>query len=723
MKKSQSVIVKITDTAITKSDQLHVYVTGPDGSIVESAAIKNNEVTLTKSKEEIEGQHRIYISPEIPKQLSPKADERMLIKGGAYQLVNNFTGNAINVFKIPAGILKQWYFGNCLITGTITNTITIDGVQHTVPVCHARVHLVEVEVEWRYIYRPIVVKPIPSWVLSDIGHKFRELFPEKPHIDPGGPVEFRNKTMLPLSSLNAGDQVKLKALPPPPSHVIAGLTSTSVDVIKKTIVDYHELLYPYFCYWPWYWYWLYEMDEDNIIYTDCNGRFEYWENTLTEDGPLNIYAWVEVEIGGVWTTVYRPFGVPCNTYWNYVCGTPININVYNANIPLCNCNILPGQIVFVKSINGGTRVRTIALQPTDSAKPSLFADARGLTKGVDVRTDKWVSPFSGSFSIVVQFGSGYPSATTKYFRWKYRKITNADLFPDFTGWKYQEGALSKAYTYEGPNAFGVLTLHSSSFPLDVSLASGKAYIIPNADASVDTGRSTAHWDQDTNSININAITDFQNGIYEFVLELLDAGGHVVNVSDDVFQIDVDPFVAPLGESTPAKAIDPGYVQQTGGVVNGFRFLIRIDNDRSTCGIDNAIILNGDGTTATSDTLCGFAEYKDKATGSALLRFNARQPHGYADFSFRVIRGNGNAIPAANVDGQVPEPHISVPTAGGVIDCQVNPTLNEMLGSCIRGAFAETLSVKAYHTNGSPNFNIYDCSDLAAFATTPEEPGT
>lgn len=723
MKKSNPVVVKINDTTITKSHQLHVYVTGPDGSIVESAAINENQVTLKKTKDELQGQHRIYIAPQVPIELSQKANEKLLIKAGAYQVVQNFKDDLITVVKLPISVLAPWLFNNCLIAGTITNTIIVDGNEVTLPVCNARVHLIEVEFEWRYPYLPVILKPIPNWVLADIGNKFREIYPAITHIDPSGPIELRSKTTRSLAMLNAGDDAKLKALPPLPTKVLHGITSTSIETVKQTIVDNHHLLYPYFCYWPFYWYWIYDMSEDNIVYTDCNGRFECWENTLTEDSALNIYTWVEVEINGIWTTVYRPFGVPCHTLWNYNCGTPININLHNPKILPCVCNVLEGDIVWVKRIGTGTSVRNISLNTADVGKPSSFPDARGLTMRSDVISNNWVCPFTNSFPIVVQFGDGFPSSNIKYFRWKYRQISDADLNPLNPVYTYQKGALDKGYTYQGLDINGNAVFYTGVKGLDISLGGSTAYKIPHVHASVDTGIASAEWDQDTTTIYVNAKTDLLNGVYEFVLELLDVAGNVANVGANIFQIDSFLPSPPNPASTPAIGVDGGYVIPNGGSVNGFRFLMRVDNDQTTCEIYNAMIRNGDGTTTTSDTSCGFAEYKDKATGSALLRFHARQPHRYADFSFSVIRGNGNIIAPAEANGEVPEPHINVWTSGGIVDCQVNPSINDMLGGCTRGAFAESLYVRAYHTDGSNRIDSYDSYKWAAFATTPVELGS
>lgn len=729
--KQKTVVIKLSkDAGVKKEENLFVYVVDQSGKISETVPFKDMEAGLKLTRDML-GQSKIYIAQAIPKALAGKADEKLLLRGNAYQVVKNFSGNAITVGHIPGIVLQPWLPGSCLITGNITNTITLDGNEVTVPVCNARVHLMEVETELLYPIFPILYKRIPDWVIVELSKNIGEILKTPPIPDPIGPVSASGKLNIPLRSLSAKinlqQSLKARALPPLPPEVVSGITSSSLDTVRKTLADYQLILHPYICLWPFFWPWLYECDEDNIAYTDNNGHFEYWENLATEDGPLNIYTWVEVQINGQWVDVYNP-AIPCHTLWNYPCGTPININLHDSRIPPCVTVPAQGEIVWVKRIGNGTSVRNLALNPADVSKPSLFADARGLTNSTGIEGANYVSPFSGSLPFYIQFGDGFPSAAVTHFRWKYHRIADADLTPVTEVFVYQEGALSKPYTYQGTDIHGNPVFYTGYFILDVAIGPGKIYKIPHVQASVDTGIATAEWNQDTVSINVDA-GSLQNGLYEFVLELCDSSGNVVDLGIDVYQVDSYLASPPNPACVPANGVDPGYIVLSGAQAAGFRFVIRIDNDPTTCGIYDAQVLNQGGTIATTDTLCGFAQYEGedpantgtkhpKAGDLMLLRFFAQQLHRFGRFDYSVKRGNslGYVVQEGN---QVPEPDNVIFAAGAWRSYQYDPTLTSLLGTCDKAAFAENLYLHAYHTNGTTRLQGYDSSAVAAFAVEPQ----
>jgi hypothetical protein len=721
-----SVVIKLSkDAGIKKEENLYVYVVDQSGKILEKTPFKDLQASLKSTKNDLMGQNKLYIAQAIPKQLSGKTNERVLLQAGAYQVVKSLVGNSITVNSIPGKVLKPWIPGNCLITGNISNTITLDGNEVTVPVCNARVHLMEVETEFLFHKFPLIYRWIPDWVIVEISKRINEILKDSPVPDPVGPISVSGKINIPLQSLNMKSSLqrtlKMRALPQLPQDIINGIKSSSLDTIRQTFADNHLLLHPYICLWPIFWPWLYECDEDNIAYTDSNGHFEYWENTTTEDGPLNIYTWVEVQINGQWVTVYNP-AIPCNTLWNYSCGSPININLNDSRIPPCVSVPIQGDIVWVKRIGNGTSIRNLSMSPADPSKPSLFADARGLTNSVGLEGGKYVSPFSGSFPLYIQFGDGFPSAAVSHFRWKYHRITDADLQDVNEPFILQEGPLAKSYTYQVKDNQGNDVFFSGNFKLDedvkVNDITIKIYKIPHVDASIDTGIATAEWNQDTVSINVDALS-LQNGLYEFVLELCDSTGKVINnFGNNVFQVDSFLPSPPNPASVSANNVDHNYVVWNGIQEAGFRFLIRIDNDPTTCSIYNAQILNYDGTIVSSDTQCGFAQYKPPKTGdTVLLHFTARQPHRFGMFSYYVNRGNSGNV-YSNVS-QVPEP-INFRYAQGIwISYQYDPLLSDLLGGCDKAAFAETLDVYAYHTDGTNRIGNYDSDAVAAFAVEPE----
>ncbi|MCH5688304.1 hypothetical protein LWM68_31010 [Niabella sp. W65] len=69
-------------------------------------------------------------------------------------------------------------------------------------------------------------------------------------------------------------------------------------------------------------------------------------------------------INGAWETVYRP-AIACNTRWDYVCGSEINISITDPRVTP-NCGpALSGEAVWIRSI-GNFSVRDV-LQTSNNA--------------------------------------------------------------------------------------------------------------------------------------------------------------------------------------------------------------------------------------------------------------------------------------------------------------------------------------------------------------------
>ena len=259
--------------------------------------------------------------------------------------------------------------------------------------------------------------------------------------------------------------------------------------------------------------------------------------------------------------------------------------------------------------------------------------------------------------------------------------------------------------------------------MDEPSTNGTIYKIPHNFAPTDTGNPTSIWNHYlTDTIDIaaaSAADHFGDGLFEFVMELCDSNGNLQNVDSTIFQVDSFLASPPNPASTPAADVDVHYLFHGANNINpadpvtGFRFLLRIDNNATTREIYDAVVRNSDGTGSTTDTECGFAAYKDKATGEMLLRFDADQLHRYADYSFTVYKGNVGAVEFYG--GQVPTPVNNAVVNGVPVAYQENPPLTELLGSCVHAAFSENLYVAAYHTDGNRRYDNYDSSKIAAFA--------
>lgn len=707
-----AVTVQVSKEIAAQANGLVVWVYDKTGKMLEKQIIKNGSAKLKIDSRSLAAKAKLYITPEIPelpKKRIPR--ERFLIQAGAYQPSLKLTeAGILELGTIPN--LDKFRFHLCNITGTISKTFNLDGVAKILPVCDVRVHICEVDPFW------FILPKIPDPDILDIRDRLLDVIATKwppipdpvgPITDPIGPVIggsiIRPITPLPINKpiLAANtDQSSAQKL----------LMTNSVDALRSNLINNYQLFLPYLCLFPKRWPFLYHCDEIAVVQSDCNGRFNYRHFYLESGDQPDIYLWIEANLNGSWETVYRP-PVACSTRWDYACGTDINITINDDRLRPCQCEPMPGQVVWLKRVGDGRSIRRIQQLPVASAH---LVNAIGLTDAY--RGGEFTSPFGNVFPFVVQFGSGYPSSAVKYYRWKYRQLMSASLGDAVSDYQIFEGGIAKPYTYERVNSDGDTVFYTGSFSLGPTFgAQGAMFKIPHSEASVDIpAEPTAEWNQDTYSVNVNSL-NLNDGLYEFTFELLDNNGNVVPQDKDVFVVDKRP-----GElSNPADAPTitafgrpEGYViLNAAKQAVGFRFVMRIDNDACHAEIHNALV---DGN--LTQTLCGFGQYTDKTKSKVTLVFEVSQPQNFAYYGFSVVKGNGNSAGATDSIGYVTQPGSGNYSVNGSVYSK-ELFVSDMLGPCDKAAFAENLVIHATHTNGSRRLTEYDRSDAAAFAIEPK----
>jgi hypothetical protein len=429
--------------------------------------------------------------------------------------------------------------------------------------------------------------------------------------------------------------------------------------------------------------------------------------------------------------------VSCYTYWNYACGTDINISITNPDVAPCSCNDpqIDDDHVWIRDVNYGTSIRSI--QQFETASGHL-TNAVGLTAYGGLGN---ISPFGSSFPLVLQFGDGLNGMGVTNYRWSYKQKKDAYLTPVFDTKHIFNGSLAKGYNHwvqvtptDWENLPGAFTLGPF-----LDAANNPMYKIPHLDASVDTGIAGAYWDADTASVEINTV-GWNPGLYEFTIELLDNNGNVVPLAINPFKVDrlpSDPPPAIPGLSTiDADGLAEGYVlKDFFGNTVGFRFLMRVDNNYCYAGISDAIVAGG-----TTDTECGTGYYNDKNTDTVELYFQAGHPHNFATYSFAVYKGNSGALGIASSSGtsanannvqtvfsgsngyDISQVNILVPpmpvnAVSNMDQYHKSILIKDMLGNCNMAAFSENVYVWATHTNGNTRIG-YDASYVAAIAIAP-----
>lgn len=742
------VVIKIPQGEEKNAANLVVYVVNKEGRVTESHPLKSGEARLETLAADLHA-NKVYIAPELPKEAGKiPVTESILQQMDAWQPALRLPSD--NVLRLPyiPTFPYPFPFGWCNITGTVHKTFNVNGHPEVLNICNARVHICAIT--------PIriLIPKIPINILKNFRDMLVTVIKKPIPIPDPGPIRknFTNalkRSIAPGNSLYELADVhelteKLPIRPTLPENIQNSILSGSIESFSKTIANNFNLFHPYLCWWPWFWPYFYKSDPIATAVTDCHGRFNYNMFYFKANHP-NVYVWVEVLINGVWVTVYKP-AISCHTYWNYACGTDINVSVTNPAVTPCFCDspTIEANYVWVKSVNRGVTVRSIQQQTTASGH---LDNAVGLTAYGNKGN---ISPFGGGFSLVLQFGDGLASFGVTHYRWSGQLLQDAYLGNNVGVKEILGGNAAKAYSHWIQVAPGDWEHVPGSFPLGPYLDStGKVmYKIPNTHASADTGLADAVWDTglDTDTININTV-GWTPGLYQFTIELLNSNGQIVPLNYNPFKVN---RIANDGAPTSVDTIDAdtvgmGYVKRNliTNYVTGFNFLMRVDNNYCYAGIADALV---DGN--STDTECGTGYYNDKFNDKVELIFQAGHPHNFAIYDFNTYKGNSGALGAAASAGASANANNGLSVAAGdngyditqvtfapapsppAVQNPVNRVANmdqyhkaigvsDMLGNCTMAAFSENLNVNATHTNGNDRLSQYDAHYIAAIAIAPK----
>jgi hypothetical protein len=743
------VIIKIPQGEEKNAANLVVYVVNKEGKVTESHSLKGGEARLTASAADLHA-GKVYVAPEAPKEAGRiTLTESILQQMGAFQPA--FRLPADNIFRLPylPTFPFPFPFGWCNITGTVHKTFNVNGHPEVLDICNARVHICAITPI------KIILPKIPINILKDLRDRLVAVIKKPiPIPDPGPRKTFTNalkRIATPTNNFYELADVhelvdRLPVRPTLPENIQNSILSGSIESFSKTIANNFNLFHPYLCWWPWFWPYFYKSDPIATVVTDCHGRFNYKMLYFLANHP-NVYVWVEVLINGVWTTVYKP-AISCHTYWNYACGTDINIAVTNPAVRPCFCDspTIEANYVWVKSVSRGVSIRSIQQQTTASGH---LANAVGLTAYGNSGN---ISPFGGGFSLTLQFGDGLAGFGVTHYRWNCQLLKDAYLGNSVGSPEILGGNVAKAYSHWIQVAPGDWEHVPGSFPLGPFLDSANKtmYKIPHTHASVDTGLADAVWDSgiDTDTININTV-GWTPGLYQFTIELLNNNGQVVPLNYNPFKVSrVAADGGPAGVDTidaDANTVGGGYVRRNviTQYVTGFNFLMRVDNNYCYAGISDALV---DGH--STDTECGTGYYDDKVNDKVELMFQAGHPHNFATYDFNTYKGNSGAlgVAASSATSANANNALNVTTGDNGYDVtQVtfapappppalqNPVnrvsnmdqyhkaiaVSDMLGTCTMAAFSENLNVYATHTNGNDRLSQYDAHYIAAIAVAPK----
>ena len=690
---------------------------------------------------------RLFIAPAMDKSIEKVTSIEALESFKPYEpvLQSALREENFEILPVPAYISQFWPFCNCRVTGKVSKWFHVGFGWEDRPVCNARVHVCEIDSIWYWIYKipDFIIAKIPDAILKPeevIKHPIPIPDPP-PFFEENAQVRsLQQKNIFATSSVEEKQLEITSQLPELSVEIRQNLLSGNLNLIRDTIAKNYAIFHPWFCLWPWWWPYFYRCRELAVIYTDASGRFDtnvlYW---CFGDKP-DIYIWVEYFINGVWTTVYNP-PVPCNVWWDYVCGTDINIHVTDPRVPgdcCCNCPI-PGELVWIRSV-GSTSVSHINQQNILQAPTgqTVTYNRIGLTDAgaiydsiITTSVGDYKRPFGGSPSLYMGFGSDLPNAGIYYYRWSYKQVADVQLNPVVDSYKALQpagGVVNKGYefTYIDSNndtQFGANYVKLGPFTVG---ANDNLYIIPPVQpdmAPFNVPETDPLWHEQTYNMNTMSFNSADllrgnaaggDGLYEFKLEIFDQSGNLLtNIPKATFKVP-DYNDANFSVNAPDVLLE----NPTITTANAFNMLMRVENSQCNAGIFTVKV---NGSPASLDC-CGFVSYKHNGVEADLeLSFLATQPNNFAMFSFGVVKGTCGDVPIADATGMVIDSASGYLLSGGIYDKHFTPS--DLLGTCYhhgngKAAFAETLYVEAMATDGTFRQKAKDAGDVAAFALEP-----
>lgn len=709
------------------------------GHLIDHAPLKDGRTTLELGDRKGE-QPRVLIAPAVTGERQPTVAG--LLKRGAYEPVWTLRPRqqVQELLPIPAQIAARWFPCFCRVRGRVVRPIHLLGLSLEIPVCHARVHLCEVD------RLPILIARLPDDLILRLRDELlplleRPFVPPIPRPDPppervelaairesalaaraGEPVA------LARSALTGHAEVLLNPQPlPPRAHAAVelplalrtALASPAVQSVRAGLITNVPLIWPLLCHWPWLWPWL-TCDEIAVLESDAQGRFDTHITYPCGGDKPDLYFWVEYLIEGVWTTVYRP-PLACNVYWDYACGSEVTIRVSDSRV---GCRPRPlGPLVSVYGI--GTQVAVESI------------DADGYAPGLSINSVTVPRrPFGGLLGLWADFATDpLAAAGVSHYLWSYRPV---GVSPDpEVGWLPLTTPFARRYRADFPPANSV----SKLYQFQVDPANGKFRIPPEQPWLAD-GASGGAWDDwslngfatalfDTTTLPSTPATDVEghavadrSGDYELKLELFRADGARVSLSDAGIDIQVQNMATPAWDDWHNIGSANRYV--VGGKLVGFLTRLHIDNNPLVGEILEVEV----GAAAAGP--CGFIEYP--AGAAATVAFRAGQLHNHAAFYFALSRGSSGRVEVAQAMAGSAAVDPVNPVTSAVIDPVNRYTLgaytytrhapiSQLLGpGCDQAALAEELYVYATATDGW-NGRLYWMDVYApvkAFALTPED---
>jgi hypothetical protein len=698
---------------------LAAYAFANDGKLLAAAPLAKGVATLDLPVELNGRTLAVIVAPQLDKGMPVPSREAMRRAGGYEKPLRLAGDKPVLRIEVPSLVFPRWCF--CLVRGRLVRRFSLpDGTVAERPVCHARVHVCEVD------RIPIVISRLPEPDLfrlrDELLAKLRVIPRPVPEPDPGplrrldlDAVALNPQPLPPRQALRLSTTLPATNMVAQQLQIASLATAHSSADLRNRLAGLTELIVVHLCEWRWLWGW-FRVDEVAVIDADHEGRFARLIVHDCNDQP-DLYFWVEQFEGGMWKTVYRP-STGCGTYWNYVCGTEVVLNLPGATA--CEepaYDLPPGVTLFVLPwAIGNTPVwGQLPAAPTGWLRSDGLLDYHSGSP-LGLLSD---APFGGTLSFIHDDSWFIPSAGIRYYRYSWRRHSTVEntgaadpswtpvLAPQARGYRIEYN--DRLPTYQawpaGPNTVnGVQGLFAFKPQQPPALASDPTSVMVREWTSGNLSEAAASWDTVAAAppLSDSQVVDMA-GLYDLKIEVFDANGVQVMPGAATFR-----FLGRNADGTTTRLANAA--EEEGGA-----YVLRVHVDNN--GVAAALPQPSIGGVVASDD-CGFLRYHP---GDLVhIVFHASHPNQRAVFGFGITRGSNGLAAASTLAPWVEVAAVSAPTGGATPyslvagDYQRDFAPTELVGSCVNAAFAASLGVWGKATNGWQRIG-YDASRLIAFA--------
>jgi hypothetical protein len=722
-KKSARLQINVQFNDQGEAPPLQAYVFTGQGELLGSAGVEKGAATVDVPGEMDGRMLDVILGPRVEKGQPTPTAAALRRMGGYARPARLLVEKPVLDLSIPSAIFPKWCL--CFVRGRLVKRFTMpDGSIRQLPVCHARVHICEID------RIPLVIAKLPD---HDILHLRDDLLdklrvvprPVPPGPGPGpliGPMQTHaaNLAASSVAPRAMPMQQQASANPAVDSMVMtvsALATSRSVAQARSRLIELSSFIAIHLCDLVYLWAY-FQVDCLTTVDADSEGRFGALIFHDCADQP-DLYFWVEQFQGGAWTTVYRP-GIGCGTYWNYPCGTEIVLNLPRA--VACEeppYDIPPGVTLFVLPY-AIANAPIWGIPPGAPPAPAGWVRPDGM---IDYQTGSslgWLynAPFGGTLNFIHDDSYFIPSSGIKYYRYACRRRSvTPNTGADDPTWTPINTPLARGYrmeysdrlpTYEsypvGPVTLGA---HSGLFEFKPqtppSRSTDPATVVVREWTSGNLSEVGASWNTLLAAPPLSAdnATD-DAGDFEIKIEVFDPAGNQVMPGAGSFR-----FLARNADGTTTRLSTAA--EEAGGA---YVLRVHVDNNSVNADLPQPSI----GGVAASDD-CGFLRYR---VGDLVhVQYLAAHPNQHAVFGFGIKRGSNGLPTASTLAPYVEVAAISAATtaapyirAAGYYQRDFTPA--DLVGSCVNAAFAASLGVYGKATNGYERLGL-DASGLIAFA--------